>query len=38
VLQRAQQVAQSVVQQAQSAVSAGVEAAKDIGGGLVGGR
>jgi hypothetical protein len=34
---RAQQVAQTVVKQAQSAVSAGIEAAKDLGEGLVGG-
>jgi hypothetical protein len=37
MLARAQQVAQTVAQQAQSAISAGVEAAKDLGGGLVGG-
>jgi hypothetical protein len=36
VVERAQKVAQNVVKQAQSAVSAGLEAAKDIGEGLVG--
>jgi hypothetical protein len=36
VVARAKDVAQTVAQQATSAVSAGIEAVKDIGGGLVG--
>jgi hypothetical protein len=36
VVARAQQVAQNVVKQAQSAVTAGIEAAKDLGEGMIG--